>query len=825
MSSLSVRPADLSSLVPSHDAAARLAARCGAAALLALGLLAPAAAAQDFDASVLEIEVNQAIQTGTTKLAAGRATFVRAEVRVLNPPTTPLPVDGILRVYVGGVELAGSPYYSDNGPFPAESVADLSTEEGTLNFIVLAPLANDVVLSVEVNPSGPNFVPESLTANNVTLTGELDFLYQRTAELAYAPIDYRPGGGSVPNLPDPALIEPGMGDNFVEGIYPTPDWNYHRTDAPSKLWTSSLAASGSDLLTSLQVDKALMAPEPDFLYGWVPGGLSYNGQSVIGGDVAMGNTELIRYQRTLAHELGHNFGLQHNTLTTGLVGIDVEEHLHLTQGLGLIKAATLKDIMYAGLLTPDAWVASPSYNVFFNHPVFDATGTLAGDAATERLLIAGQWNTATGALAASDVLRLPPGKTTTPVPLREADLVVRAFSGTTLVAELPMSASNSTDECAACRGDSDSQQPASPLIGFAARLPVPAGAVIDRVLVEQAGARKAAALELRATPSAPQLAFTQPAGGALAGDQVHLAWSAADADGDALQFYLRYSPDGGQRFVPLASGLTATELDVDLAQLPALDDGQGFFELLASDGLHTTVVHSEKLSALESPAGAAGNAPWVQVLTPDDGFTVLRGATLILHSSGWDLEDHALTGASLAWSSDVAGVLGTGRLLSVASLAPGTHVITVTATDSGGLQASDSATITIVDRALPAVGETCQADIGFGGPGTAQLAVCGGDLSTGTTADVSLTGAPPNSPGLLLIGTVNAPTAFKGGLLLPLPAQLLVALVTDGAGDVELPGLPGGGGPLSVYLQAIVADAGQPQGIGISNAVQVQILP
>ncbi len=226
------------------------------------------------------------------------------------------------------------------------------TLNATLNFIFLPPTSGNVVLTVTDNPPGPNFVSEANTANNTFSTAPLTFVAHKVTELAYVPIDYRPTGGDVPNLPDPALIEPGMGDNFVQGIYPTKDWYFHRTAAPSKLWTQSLDGDGSVLLDSLSVDINLMSPKPDFLYAFVPGALPYNGQSVIGGNVAMGNTEVDRYQRTVAHELGHNFGLQHNTLTTNLVGVDVEHHLNLPLGLPQIKSATLKDIMYAGLLTP-----------------------------------------------------------------------------------------------------------------------------------------------------------------------------------------------------------------------------------------------------------------------------------------------------------------------------------------------------------------------------------------------------------------------------------------------------------------------------------------
>ncbi|MGQ0552716.1 MAG: hypothetical protein ACT4PU_05805 [Planctomycetota bacterium] len=812
------------------------------AAVAVLAALTPSSAQSDF--RVIKIEVNQSIQTGSTPLVAGRATFVRASIRISPPPIVPVPLDGVLRVFVGGIEQPGSPIFSDNGPFPAMVPSNPASENGTLNFVFLPPQANNVTLTVQINPAGPNFVPESDIGNNTLSTAALNFGFQRVPEIAYAPIDYRPSGGSVPNPPPTALIEPGVGDNFVQGIYPMPDMFYHRIDAPTKLWTSSLASSGSPLLTALGVDINLMNPVPDFLYGWIPGGLSYNGQAIIGGDVSMGNTEPIRFQRTFAHELGHNFGLQHNSTTTGLIGVDVEHHLNLTQVLSQIKSSTLKDIMYAGLLTHEAWVASGSYGVFYNHPVFNPTDSDvlaldAGGSGARNLLVAGLWNQQTGTLELLDVLSLEGGRRTLPAPADAANLVVRTYSGGVLVRELPLAARTAAD----CGLDTDSQGAASPLVSFVAVLPE-LGAMaqpIDRVVVESlSGALPPVSRTLLRSPTAPAVSFSSPVSGDLLaaaqsgalragpdGESTLLvAWSASDADGEALRFHLRYSPDG-VRFAPIATGLAETSVEVPLSALPRFQEGRGFFEVLASDGLNTSRARTAPLTGSGQIFGSVGgNPPWVQLITPDHSTTHLRGATVILHSSGWDLEDRGLEGESIQWTSSLDGALGSGRLLAVSDLSVGTHVLTVTATDGGALTAQDTATITVTDRGLPFFGgNVCQADLGFGGPGSAELSVCGGDLSSGTTADLLLADAPAFTTAWLVAGLVNGPVSFKGGLLVPVPVLNVVVLGTDGAGQATLAGIPGGGGPLSVYLQAIITDGGQPAGVGLSNAVRLDLLP
>jgi len=819
---------------PSFDRPSRHSVH-GALLALAAALLAaapPSAAASppspaDPDFIAIGLEVNQSIQAGTTPLVGGRATFVRTSVGVTNPPATTAMIDGLLRVYVNGIEAPGSPYFSDNGPFPASGHASAASENGTLNFIFLAPTASNVTLQVEINPPGPNHVLETNPSNNTVTTAALSFGVQKVAEQCYVPIDYRPSGGSIPNLPDPFLIEPGMGDNFIQGIYPSSDWHYHRSDAPSKLWTSSLASSGSPLLDSLFVDINLMSPKPDLIYGFIPGGLPYNGQSVIGGNVGMGNTETFRYQRTIAHEMGHDFGLQHNTITVGLVGIDVERHLHLTENLPLIKPATLKDIMYAGLFTSEAWVWEPNYVFFYNHFIFNPTDADQADTASDAptLVITGLWNNATGVLELRDVLAVPGGRLTPPAQPGMQDLVVRAFAGGRLVRELPITA----------RGCDEAFGAQAPVVAFTAVLPAPGPgeAAFDRLVVAQAGTQLAQPLQRLASAHAPEATFVAPVGGNLPDSRITVAWTATDPDGDALHSYLRYSPDGGKRFVPLATGTDATSLEVDLRRLPALTAGRAFFELLVSDGFHTTSLRTAGLGAKPGSvyggaigATVGGNPPWVEIVAPDSSTTWREGATIVLHSSGWDLEDNALSGASIQWTDDVDGPLGQGRLLTTSSLSPGTHHVTVTATDSDLMQTSDMATITVTPRGLPDTGgNTCQADLGFGGPGSSVLSVCGGDLSTGTTADLSLTGAPPSVPALLFVSFNSNPTPFKGGLLVPLPELLLVPFMTTAGGQVTINNIPGGNGPASLYLQFALTDAGAPQGVGLSNVVRVDLLP
>lgn len=123
------------------------------------------------------------------------------------------------------------------------------------------------------------------------------------------------------------------------------------------------------------------------------------------------------------------------------------------------------------------------------------------------------------------------------------------------------------------------------------------------------------------------------------------------------------------------------------------------------------------------------------------------------------------------------------------------------------------------------VGETCQLDVGYAGPGNGTLSLCGGDLSSGTTADLVMTGGSPSGLALIQVGFLNNPIAFKGGLLVPVPGVAIGPLPLDGGGGLTLAGINGGGTAVW-YVQMIYEDFSLPSpAVGLTNALRVQMLP
>lgn len=793
-------------------------------------LIAAPLSAQSIDFTVSDVVLVQVFQNGNTELIAERPMQLRVGVDVQNQTNPVKKIDAFVRVFVDGVEAADSPIFSNNGPFNATGNFQPNLGASSLNFTYIPPLSNDVVFQVEINPPGPNFVPEADTGNNSFSTAPQQFRNQDRLELAYAPIDLRPGGGGTPNLPNNNLIKPGVGDNFVQGILPTGSIEYRRIDAPSKLWTGSVQGTGSSLNSSLTNDLFLMSPQPDFIYGWVPGSLPYNGQAFLNGKASMGNTESIRHQRTYAHELGHNFGLGHNGENNGNFGLDVEQHLWLTEGLGKQKADSLNDIMVAGQLTNTAWVSPNTFNFIKGQPEFTPSPAPTPgdeDPPVDRVLIGGIWNQETGTIALNPVLEVP--RTTRgsePAALGTRDLLVRAYAGERLVREFPLSARSTGDACVdeTQHSDNDAHIEADPNVGFAALIPARGldGARYERLELVSLGAQ-AQPVTLTRSAHAPEVRFLTPRAKEPLGAQVEVSWEASDADGDELFSTLRFIPDGDDHIVPLVVHSTETSHHVDLSRLPDFRAGAGYFELLVTDGLRTTRARSAPLEGSGAFAGAGGNPPFVEIYHPDDGFQFRKGMNVILHSSGWDLEDHRLDGMSIEWNSDVDGVLGHGRRFTYTDLSVGPHVITVTATDSGGQMTSRSNAIMINDRDLPETEPVfCATDLGFGGPGSAQLSLCGGDLTSGGTAELLLTDAPALTPAFFVVGLNNSPVFVKGGTVVPFPYTSLLTRMTDAAGEISNSGITSPGIPLTIYVQYAIVDGSQPAGFGFSNALEVE---
>ncbi len=153
--------------------------------------------------------------------------------------------------------------------------------------------------------------------------------------------------------------------------------------------------------------------------------------------------------------------------------------------------------------------------------------------------------------------------------------------------------------------------------------------------------------------------------------------------------------------------------------MPCSGPGQSMLVDFPADGPNPTTVSltvtdddgaTDTASVEVWLSAPANDPPSVTITDPPDGSTYTDGDSVTFSGSASDTEDGDLT-ASLDWSSDLDGPLGSGGSVTTSSMSVGTHTITASTTDSGGTSGQDTITITIDPvNTAPTVAITAPAD-------------------------------------------------------------------------------------------------------------------
>lgn len=675
------------------------------------------------DLAVTSVDITQGAQFGTTTLVGSRPTTVRVKVAVTGQTSAQGNVDAVLRVYSGGVQLVGSPFFSRNGPITAPITPNVVNVNDTLNFTFIPPVSTDVDFEVVLDPL--NRVAETNESNNLFVLSNKAFACRKVLDVAYVSVNYTPGGGQ----PVAATIEPGTGDAFMRGIYAVGELNYHRSPMGPLTWSSAINSSDAQLLSTLQTLRVTTIPaagfqRPEFIYGWLPGNpFSGNGEANgIPGDAAFGNTESTRFQRTFAHEIGHCWGRSHTSNTIGSVGFDVEHHLAAPLNLAQTHATTQNDVMVAGLLTNQAWVDSGTYLDCLTDTRSQCTAASSDGSGGEEwptdagrmIQVSGRYDHAGQFVEVLGCNLIDIASPTADDP--QGDLLLQSYDARgELMNSIRWKSGTARESCAACtRG--------APLMHSSSVVSIMIPATVGgqspaRVVMRDLASGKLLA-SLRASKSAPvvrslgsrQVDSATVASHTPGAPAVEVFLESADADGDPVRTDIHYSRDGGQSWSPIAVNQSGNSFRVSLADIPAQVPGQGIVKVRVSDGLRFG--EREMPAALGvfgadegSIAGGddwsnllGNNPPDIHLLSPNANQSYPHRASVLLHASGWDMEEQYMADAAFAWSSSIDGPIGTGRAILANALSVGSHTITLTGTDAGGLFVTRTVAITVTAR-------------------------------------------------------------------------------------------------------------------------------
>ncbi len=168
-----------------------------------------------------------------------------------------------------------------------------------------------------------------------------------------------------------------------------------------------------------------------------------------------------------------------------------------------------------------------------------------------------------------------------------------------------------------------------------------------------------------------------------------ISWSASDADNDILTYSVEYNPNINHAESPwiVLTGDTDTQLwEENFSELPGGDHAK--IRVTATDGILSATGESAEFTV-------PFKAPEIFINDPEWGDSYEEGDEVLLSAESADLQDDVIAADNLQWTSNLDGPIGTGPQIITDSLRMGEHTITLTATNSAGLNATGSITIKV----------------------------------------------------------------------------------------------------------------------------------
>lgn len=199
-------------------------------------------------------------------------------------------------------------------------------------------------------------------------------------------------------------------------------------------------------------------------------------------------------------------------------------------------------------------------------------------------------------------------------------------------------------------------------------------------------------IELAGEP--PKINFTFPLGGEVLTETHTISWEVDDSDSSNHTYWVQYSNNNGSdgSWKNVAPYIEDDSLILDFSEL-AGGESSVMLRVIASDGINSAMVTSEVFTV-------PSKLPTAEILYPGENLQFDEGQIVWLQGIVHDIDDTVIGESNISWTSNLDGELGNGANLPVTSLSSGTHIISLTVTDSDGNVATDIVTV-FVDGERP----------------------------------------------------------------------------------------------------------------------------
>jgi hypothetical protein len=576
------------------------------AASCSAGSAASAAASDDTscgeDIFIDHIEVVQVVQTPTNSipLVADKSTVVRVFVRKMSGPDADQPLTGQLNGFVGGQLQPETLSPMSGGAYVTTGSPSRGSPDGALQFL-LPPTwttENDLQLDAIVDPVAPVTDPdESNNSASVTVT----FTDRSTLNVGWHPLCLPALPADPTSCPDDSTMVASSKSWIgpTQEMYPLRDGGFHLFRLPGPAWlyperitddaSTAKALAWLKSMYSLAADIAFEQGKHglDQLVGVVSGGgrSTWAGVAIGEDDPKIGKRVLMLGETVdgfvLAHELGHNLGLNHvqgcrqpagpyDTLASGSSDIgEVGVQIHGTQ-VTVIRPSEPDVMSYCG--SPE-WLAPSHYQTLYAndlsplHLRSQVTATLAAATTPPAGYVVVR-----GTIRSDGTAGSIDGATAFATDGPPVDLLT-ATTGAFCISIGP------DRRCFDSAFHAEDQQTTSST-SFSVVVPVAANA--SAIALSTGAGRQIASQKVGA--AAPTVTVDPIASTVWSSDQ-DLTYRVADPDGDPVTAVVLYSPDDGATWLPYGFDPSG-KLHIDVSQLQVGTTNR--FRILASDGLHTT---------------------------------------------------------------------------------------------------------------------------------------------------------------------------------------------------------------------------------------------